>query len=110
MARGGGPEGVTAQAYPVSGKGVAAREGRNLPLDSERGERALPGGRPGAGQTPRQCAVRQIAGQTGWAVTAGPVPGARLRHIGQAARHVLPVTRGCQLNPGRAAPARDRPG
>lgn len=89
------------RAYPVSVKGVVARQGRILLLHNERGEWELPGGRLETGETPQQCVVREIAEETGWAVTAGPILDAWLYHIAQAARHVLIVTYGCHLNPGQ---------
>jgi ADP-ribose pyrophosphatase YjhB (NUDIX family) len=58
------------QAYPVSVKGVVVRDGRVLLLHNERGEWELPGGRLEIGETPEQCVVREIAEETGWAVTA----------------------------------------
>jgi ADP-ribose pyrophosphatase YjhB (NUDIX family) len=89
------------QTYPVSVKGVVTREGRILLLHNERGEWELPGGRLEIGETPQQCVVREIAEETGWAVTAGPVLAAWLYHITQPARHVLIVTYGCHLDPGQ---------
>ena len=55
------------------------------------------------GETPEQCVVREIAEETGWAVTAGPILDAWLYHIIQAAKHVFIVTYACQLNPGQEA-------
>jgi ADP-ribose pyrophosphatase YjhB (NUDIX family) len=49
------------QAYPVSVKGVTARDGRILLLRNDRGEWELPGGRLETGETPEQCVVREIA-------------------------------------------------
>jgi 8-oxo-dGTP pyrophosphatase MutT (NUDIX family) len=92
---------VTVQAYPVSVKGVVARGGRILLLHNERGEWELPGGRLEIGETPEQCVVREIAEETGWAVTAGPILDAWLYHIAQAGKHVFIVTYACQLNPGQ---------
>jgi 8-oxo-dGTP pyrophosphatase MutT (NUDIX family) len=94
---------VAVQAYPVSVKGVVARDGRVLLLHNERGEWELPGGRLEIGETPQQCVVREIAEETGWTVTAGPILDAWLYHIAQAGRHVLIVTYACQLSPGQDA-------
>lgn len=91
------------QVYPVSVKGVVARDGRILLLQNERGEWELPGGRLEMGETPEQCVVREIAEETGWAVTSGPILDAWLYHIIQAAKHVFIVTYACQLNPGQEA-------
>ncbi len=91
------------RAYPVSVKGVVARDGRILLLLNERGEWELPGGRLEIGETPEQCVVREIAEETGWAVTAGPILDAWLYHITQAGKHVFIVTYACQLNPGQEA-------
>jgi 8-oxo-dGTP pyrophosphatase MutT (NUDIX family) len=44
-----------------------------LLLKNERDEWELPGGRLEAGETPRQCVVREIEEETGWPVTAGPL-------------------------------------
>lgn len=89
------------QAYPVSVKGVVAREGHILLLHNERAEWELPGGRLEIGETPQQCVVREIAEETGWAVTAGPILDAWLYHITQVGKHVLIVTYGCHLDPGQ---------
>ena len=89
------------QAYPVSVKGVVARDGRILLLHNERGEWELPGGRLEIGETPQQCVVREIAEETGWAVTAGPVLDAWLYHIAQAGKHVFIVTYSCHLDSGQ---------
>ena len=91
------------RAYPVSVKGVVARDGRVLLLHNERGEWELPGGRLEIGETPQQCVVREIAEETGWAVTAWPILDAWLYHITQADKHVFIVTYACQLNPGQEA-------
>jgi 8-oxo-dGTP pyrophosphatase MutT (NUDIX family) len=89
------------QAYPVSVKGVVARGGRILLLHNERGEWELPGGRLEIGETPQQCVVREIAEESGWAVTAGPILDAWLYHITQESKYVLIVTYGCYLDPGQ---------
>lgn len=89
------------QAYPVSVKGVVARDGRILLLHNERGEWELPGGRLEVGETPEQCVTREIAEESGWSVTAGPILDAWLYHIVQERKHVLIVTYGCHLAPGQ---------
>jgi 8-oxo-dGTP pyrophosphatase MutT (NUDIX family) len=94
-------EGVAVQAYPVSVKGVVARDGRILLLHNERGEWELPGGRLEIGETPEQCVTREITEETGWRVTAGPILDAWLYHIVQEHKHVLIVTYGCDLAPGQ---------
>lgn len=90
-------------AYPVSVKGVVARNGQILLLHNERGEWELPGGRLEIGESPERCVVREIAEETGWAVTAGPILDAWLYHITQARKHVFIVTYACRLNPGQEA-------
>lgn len=90
-------------AYPVSVKGVVARDGRILLLHNGRGEWELPGGRLEIGESPEHCVVREIVEETGWAVTAGPILDAWLYHITQAGKHVFIVTYACQLSPGQEA-------
>jgi 8-oxo-dGTP pyrophosphatase MutT (NUDIX family) len=89
------------QAYPVSVKGVVGRDGRILLLHNDRGEWELPGGRLEIGETPEQCVVREIAEETGWAVTAGPILDAWLYHVAPAGKHVFIVTYSCHLGPGQ---------
>jgi 8-oxo-dGTP pyrophosphatase MutT (NUDIX family) len=89
------------QAYPVSVNGVVARDGRILLLHNVRGEWELPGGRLEIGETPEQCVVREIAEETGWTVTAGPILDAWLYHIARAGRHVFIVNYACRLEPGQ---------
>lgn len=91
------------QAYPVSVKGVVARDGRILLLLNDRGEWELPGGRLEIGETPEQCVIREITEETGWTVTAGSILDAWLYHITHAGKYVFIVTYGCQLKPGQEA-------
>ena len=88
-------------AYPVSVKGVVARDGLVLLLHNERGEWELPGGRLEVGETPQQCVSREVAEETGWGVTAGPILDSWLYHIARAGSHVFIVTYGCSLDPGQ---------
>jgi len=85
----------------VSVKGVVVRAGRVLLLHNERGEWELPGGRLEAGETPRECVAREIAEETGWAVTTGPILDSWLYHIAQAGTDVFIVTYGCFLGAGQ---------
>lgn len=89
--------------YPVSVKGVVARNGHVLLLRNERGEWELPGGRLEPGETPEQCVVREIAEETGWAVTAGPLLDAWLYHVTEGRPPVFIVTYACCLHPGQEA-------
>ena len=89
------------EAYPVSVKGGLARDHRIPSLHNERGEWESPGGRPEIGETPEQCVVREIAEETGWTVTAGPILDAWLYHITQTGKHVFIVTYACQLQLGQ---------
>ncbi|MEU5428510.1 NUDIX hydrolase [Streptomyces olivoreticuli] len=84
--------------WPVSVKGVALdTQGRALLLHNERHEWELPGGRLEPGDpSPEATVEREIAEETGWQVTAGPlldvwiyepIPG----------RRVVIVTYGCTV-------------
>jgi len=59
--------------FPVSVKGVVIRDGRVLLLANHRGEWELPGGRLEPGEAPEQTVVRELAEETGWLVTCGPL-------------------------------------
>ena len=89
------------QTFPVSVKGVAVRDGRVLLLENERAEWELPGGKLELGEDPPECVVREIAEETGWQVTAGPVLDCWQYHIREG-RDVVIVTYGCDV--ARTAP------
>jgi 8-oxo-dGTP pyrophosphatase MutT (NUDIX family) len=85
------------RAFPVSVKGVAVRDGRVLLLENERAEWELPGGKLELGEDPAECVVREIAEETGWEVTAGPVLDCWQYHIREG-RDVVIVTYGCPVS------------
>ncbi len=80
--------------YPVSVKGVVIRDGRVLLLRNERDEWELPGGKLELGEDPADCAAREIAEESGWTVTTGPLLDAWQYHVGAGA-DVLILTYGC---------------
>ena len=80
--------------YPVSVKGDAVRAGLVLLLRNERDEWELPGGKLELGEDPARCAEREIAEETGWEVSAGPLIDAWQYHVGDGA-DVLVLTYGC---------------
>ncbi len=60
-------------SYQVSVKGVVVRDGLVLLLHNERQEWELPGGRLELQETPPECVAREIAEETGWVVSTGPI-------------------------------------
>ena len=80
--------------YPVSVKGVVISEGRVLLLRNERNEWELPGGKLELGEDPARCVEREIAEESGWSVSAGPLIDAWQYHLAAGA-DVLILTYGC---------------
>lgn len=83
-------------AFPLSVKGVVVQDGRVLLLENERGEWELPGGKLELGEDPQRCVVREIAEETGWQVTVGPILDCWQYHI-RANCDVVIVTYGCHF-------------
>ena len=82
--------------FPVSVKGVAVRGGRVLLLRNERAEWELPGGKLEIGEDPLACVAREIAEETGWQVTVGPILDCWQYHI-DVGQDVVIVTYGCHV-------------
>lgn len=85
--------------FPVSVKGVVVRDGLVMLLKNERDEWELPGGRIELGETPAQCVAREIAEETRWLVTVGPILDAWMYHV-LPGRYVFVVAYGCYLDSG----------
>ncbi|MGH3992334.1 MAG: NUDIX hydrolase [Pseudonocardiaceae bacterium] len=86
-------------AFPVSVKGVVVRDGLVMLLRNEHAEWELPGGRIELGETPAQCVAREIAEETRWLVTVGPILDAWTYHV-LPSRHVFIVAYGCYFSGG----------
>ena len=82
--------------FPVSVKGVVARDGRVLLLRNERDEWELPGGRLEVGETPQECLAREVREETGWRVRVGPILDSWVYHVER--RQVVIITYGCHLD------------
>jgi 8-oxo-dGTP pyrophosphatase MutT (NUDIX family) len=87
---------VGANLFPVSVKGVVFQRGRILLLRNERGEWELPGGKLELGEDPPACVAREIAEETGWQVTVGPILDCWQYHICDG-QDVVIVTYGCHV-------------
>jgi len=90
------PAHLATHAFPVSVKGVAVQAGKVLLLENERAEWELPGGKLELGEDPPDCVVREIAEETGWEVTAGPLLDCWQYHIREGSNVVI-VTYGCHV-------------
>lgn len=83
--------------FPVSIKGVVVRDDLVMLLKNEREEWELPGGRIEIGETPAECVAREIAEETRWAVTTGPILDAWMYNV-LPGRYVFVVTYGCYVD------------
>lgn len=81
--------------FPISIKGVVVSNGKVLLLKNDRDEWELPGGRIEFGETPSDCVAREIAEETRWAVTPGPILDSWMYYIAAVHRNVFIVTYGC---------------
>jgi 8-oxo-dGTP pyrophosphatase MutT (NUDIX family) len=103
---------MTVHLFPVSVKGVAVQAGRVLLLENERAEWELPGGKLELGEDPAGCVVREMAEESGWRVSAGPILDCWQYHIREG-RDVVMVTYGCHVastSPPVASPEHKRAG
>lgn len=66
-----------------------------LLLKNERDEWELPGGRIEIGESAEECVAREIAEETQWKVTTGPILDTWMYYINAVERHVFIVTYGC---------------
>src|SRR5262245_9473983 len=85
---------VPARAFPVSIKGVVLQAGRVLLLHNAPDESERPAGKVELGEDPAACVAREIAEETSWLVTTGPILDAWQYHI-RPGIDVLIVTYGC---------------
>jgi 8-oxo-dGTP pyrophosphatase MutT (NUDIX family) len=92
------PPGHVPPTFHVSIKGVVVRSGKVLLLKNERDEWELPGGRIELGETPQECVAREVAEETRWKITTGPVLDTWMYYIAQATKPVFIVTYGCHLD------------
>jgi 8-oxo-dGTP pyrophosphatase MutT (NUDIX family) len=87
--------GYVPHMYSISIKGVVVRDDRVLLLKNEHNEWELPGGRIEPDETPEECVAREIAEETQWPVTPGPILDSWIRYINEVEKHVFIVTYGC---------------
>lgn len=90
---------LAATAFPVSIKGVVVRDDLVVLLKNERNEWELPGGQIEIGETPAQCVAREIAEETRWLVSTGPLLDAWMYQV-VPGHHVFVVVYGCHLYSG----------
>ena len=87
---------ATPTTFAISVKGVIVdAQNRVLLLKNEREEWELPGGRIEIGESPEECVAREIAEETQWKVTTGPILDTWMYYINLVERHVFIVTYGC---------------
>lgn len=87
---------ATPSMFAISIKGVVVDSfDQVLLLKNERDEWELPGGRIEIGESPEECVAREIAEETQWKVTAGPILDTWMYYIDSVERHVFIATYGC---------------